>query len=339
MGGKIWTTNEDEYLKNNWGKDSIANIALKLGRSKQSINKRATKHELMLTKEQLEKTTGIIRWTKDMEEYLIENYGKIPSETLAKTLGVKDGNTVRKKASTLGICKQLHTWNEKDLEYLKDSWGDTCIKTIAQTIGTTEESVRQKGYLLGLRNQLHETGNFITMRHVSEITGVGLRTVYSWVDNKKLKCRLLKLKQASRYRITLDDLTEFLRENPKLYNTNKCDITTIKSMLCKYKIHTDGSITIGELPKWFKDKMESDSKIAYRTEPKYWTLREEKMLVDELNKGETIKNISIKFNRSEDSIRGKLRKLKQRKYNPYLDGVSWGINNNVKKSNNNKSMF
>ena len=37
MGGKRWTTEELEYLRENWGNKSIATIAYTLGRSRNAV--------------------------------------------------------------------------------------------------------------------------------------------------------------------------------------------------------------------------------------------------------------------------------------------------------------
>ena len=41
MAGKRWTKEEEEYLKENWGRLKIESIAKKLGRSKRAVEARA----------------------------------------------------------------------------------------------------------------------------------------------------------------------------------------------------------------------------------------------------------------------------------------------------------
>jgi len=95
MVGKRWSDWEVEFLRENWGKLKIQEIAERLGRTGDTVKWKA-------------KTLGLPRlrreWTEEELKFLRENYGKLPDGEIAERLGRSKG-AVTFKALTLGLRK------------------------------------------------------------------------------------------------------------------------------------------------------------------------------------------------------------------------------------------
>jgi len=88
-----WSDEEIEFLKNNYGKMKIAEIAKALNKNVFTVKNKAIK--LGLRKKPP-------KWTQDEIEYLKSNYGKIPTTEIAEVLGRSVG-AIYSKANELGL--------------------------------------------------------------------------------------------------------------------------------------------------------------------------------------------------------------------------------------------
>ena len=87
--------------------------------------------------------------------YLCANYGKIPSEDIARHFGVS-APTVGIKARELGLSSKLrgwhaHEWTEEELEYLIEHFPTEAGCDIADHLGLSAPCVCNKAKDLGLK--------------------------------------------------------------------------------------------------------------------------------------------------------------------------------------------
>lgn len=101
-----WTKQDEIYLQQNYGKKSIKEIANYLGRSYDSVQRKAQRMHITMHKETKSKL-----WTQEEIDYLEKWYEKRGSEFIAKKLN-RTKYAVRKKAQALGynsyICADLY---------------------------------------------------------------------------------------------------------------------------------------------------------------------------------------------------------------------------------------
>lgn len=105
---KTWEESEEIFLVKFWGHLPPKEIGEKLGRTTQSINRKANRMSLRISDEQYEKNTGRIRWTKHRESYLIEHYNKKSISRIMKYLGATDCSAHLKVAGSKGNLQRPH---------------------------------------------------------------------------------------------------------------------------------------------------------------------------------------------------------------------------------------
>lgn len=88
---KLWTEENDNYLKENWGVLPTKELMKKLGRSKYAVETRAIK-TLKLAKK------TISYWSKEEDDYLKENVNKLSRDEIAKKVG----------RSVSGVVSRIH---------------------------------------------------------------------------------------------------------------------------------------------------------------------------------------------------------------------------------------
>ena len=244
-----------------------------------------------------------------MREHLIKSYNKTPLNVLAEELGIENTDTVRKQASLLGVATGYHEWTDYEEEYLRAKWGEMTIQNIARKLKLTYQAVLQKSNRMGLGNQIYSSGDWYPIPLVSEILGVKTRTVYNWRDSGKLEVSKFAVGKTYRYRVRYSEFMRFIEENQSRYDTRKCDMVAIRGMYQSFRM-TGDSFTVGKLPEWLTDKIASDNKKPKLQGPKSWTKKEERKLLRLKSEGVEVKNLHIHMNRTNDSVRGKLRELK-----------------------------
>lgn len=94
---KKWTEEELNYLRENWNRKKIQEIADSLGRTYDSIYMKARALDLGASKLESQR-----KWTEDDEEYLMENWGYLSIPTLAKNLS-RSENAIQQRAVRLGL--------------------------------------------------------------------------------------------------------------------------------------------------------------------------------------------------------------------------------------------
>ncbi|MCL2591482.1 MAG: hypothetical protein FWD67_11595 [Betaproteobacteria bacterium] len=94
------------------------------------------------------------RWTKQDDEYLIQNYGSYTAKQLMKTLGFPL-NTIYINVRKLGLNKKelglAKTWSKDDLKYLIDNYKTKPCSILADHFSVSEGTIYRKARELGLR--------------------------------------------------------------------------------------------------------------------------------------------------------------------------------------------
>jgi hypothetical protein len=101
-----------------------------------------------------------MKWTKEEEQFLIENYiNKTPAkcaEILNRTL-----SSIHHKASKLKLTKpnQAKLWTDKDEQFLKDNYSYNGPNYCAESLGRTYNSVHLKAAAMGLKCNIRSNMN------------------------------------------------------------------------------------------------------------------------------------------------------------------------------------
>lgn len=97
MKNKKWTSEEREYIKNNFGKMKVDDIAKKLQRTTSSVNQQV--YLMRKSGKNIIKANTCKKWTKEEEEKLKELYKTLIPPQIAKILGRTPGSIYTKIAS------------------------------------------------------------------------------------------------------------------------------------------------------------------------------------------------------------------------------------------------
>ncbi|MCX8074141.1 MAG: hypothetical protein N2749_00955 [Clostridia bacterium] len=200
--GKPWTEYELDYLKNNYNKIPVEDIAKHLKRSKKSIFEKAHKIELSESNNR--------PWTIDEENYLIKNYTIKSNIELSDYLN-RSMQSIRTKASKLNLKKEkrkkkkekeknifLKRWTKEEEEYIKKYYPSENISLISEKLGRSEMAIIKKANYLGVkRNKIwsEEEENTLkylyletdkTIDEISKILGRTKRSVSGKIHTMRL---------------------------------------------------------------------------------------------------------------------------------------------------------
>ena len=138
---RVWTNEEDEYLKKSFGIISYREIAEHLNCSVKTMTNRAKKLGIKLR--------TIKNWTFDDIEYLKENINKINISDIQKELNV-DYYQIMDKLDELGLKYISNRWTIEEEEKLKELAPKHYISEIAKLLNRTESSIINKAKKLGI---------------------------------------------------------------------------------------------------------------------------------------------------------------------------------------------
>lgn len=184
-------------------------------------------------------------------------------------------------------------WSQEELEYLEDSWGFVSLDTISKNLQRTKEAIRRKAWDLGLGPSRYADGLIYSPPQIAEILGKCVKDIYKLIDDGILKGRKRKLINERVYQVHIDDLMEFLRDNPDKWDSRKVP-----------------PYTFGIEPDWMKEKRIKD--MAIPKSYKKWTKDEEWELSYYVNQGYAMKDIASILGRSLNSIYRRTDELRKR---------------------------
>ena len=136
-----WSQSADDILRNSYGKESIASIANRVGRTEVAVAGRASKLGL--------RTRSF--WTPKDIQYLRKWYRKKSAVELAKLMS-RDVFSVRAKAKRLELTKRVpkKPWLQADLDFFRDNIQTMSHRDLAQRLNRTEWAIGQIASRMGL---------------------------------------------------------------------------------------------------------------------------------------------------------------------------------------------
>lgn len=318
---RSWTEQEIKYLTDNWDKLVPAQIMESLGRTKDSIMRKARRLGLNVNKNEGDKLKR--KWREEEDNFIIENYKLLSVGEISAQLK-RTVSAIRKRALALGVTRELKRWSAEEMEYLNENWGILNLDVIAKKLNRSRNSVLLKAHKMSLREQIAANGIYLTPNDISSILGINIRTIYSWIWNGSIGYRKFKVGKKKKYQIAVEDLCEFIEKHQEKWNSQKADIMQIKSYYTSYFISRNNTLTIrGEMPKWMTEKIRRD-KEGFRELLKPWTTKEEMELLQMVEQKYAYKDICINLDRSIESVKAKFHLL-------YKQKMGKAVNNNVKR--------
>lgn len=161
---RFWTTEEDNYIRENYGKFPAKDIAEKLNRQYHAVRTRASDLNVPIyypenksVKSKISHIENIevlntTRWTKEEDNFLIENYHKFSAKELSEKLS-RGYDATKKRAKTLKITnKPSDVWTDAEIEILKNEYGKISYEELLKKYNwnRTEVSIEHKVNKLGL---------------------------------------------------------------------------------------------------------------------------------------------------------------------------------------------
>lgn len=145
---KQWTSEDEQYLRDNYDKCTVEDIASYLKRTPHAVRSKAKKMNM-----HREKTANPSLWKEEEEEYLKKYYLNTSAAEIGKKLG-KTATAVKKKAGKLGLKPEkregFNPWKAKEIAYLVKNYQSLGLKKITKTLKRTRSSVLHKAISLGL---------------------------------------------------------------------------------------------------------------------------------------------------------------------------------------------
>ena len=139
MNVRIWTEEEDKYIKENVNVLSYTAISKHLGCSISTVQDRAEKLGIKLERKK------VPNWTKEEEELLIKYSKEYLTDEIAKRLN-RSYLSVQKKAIKLGV--ELHStkdpWDQEKIKYLKENINKLSINKISKYLGLSTNQIKKK---------------------------------------------------------------------------------------------------------------------------------------------------------------------------------------------------
>ncbi|MBE6152454.1 MAG: hypothetical protein E7165_04000 [Firmicutes bacterium] len=263
MNQRIWTQEQDNYIKENFGKVSFSEMENHMGCAITTIQRRAVFLGLDF------ETKSLRRWTKEEEELLREYSKKYVTKTIAKKLG-RSYLAVQKKAVKLGI--ELHSerdpWKKWMIDYLKDNINKKPIGEIENMLGLSYRRILTKCKELGIeyrvetwtQEEIEILREYAPRCHYTELTKILPNRSVGAISAKAYELGIETISQHKK----LDDASiEYIKENwgkiPATQIARNLKISI--GMINRYKKELELPNT-GQQKKWTEEIIESLRKDA-----------------------------------------------------------------------------
>jgi Response regulator containing a CheY-like receiver domain and an HTH DNA-binding domain len=304
-----WTGDEIKYLYESWNNLSLNDVINYLGRSEDSIIRKARRLGLNVCK--MENELIKKKWSAQEDQLIREKY-KVLSPAEISNLLNRSVYAIKKRAAILGVTTKVSRWTEKEEEFLKEKWGIANIDTIARNINRSRNSVLLKAYQISLRDQVSANGLYFTPAEISEILNVNIRTLYTWMESGLLRYKKFRVGKKIKYQISVDNFCEFIEKNQNKWNACEADIELIRSYYVSYALLDEGNLAIKEeSTQWLEEKVTRD-KQEFKKLMRPWTTKEEQELISMFVEGFTSREICSKLGRTKASTKTKIYILKKK---------------------------
>lgn len=335
MNQRIWTQEEDEYIKNNFGKITFSEMSKKLDCAITTVQNRAIQLGF-----EIEKRTQK-RWTKEEIELLKTMAPTYLNKTIAKKLG-RSLQEVNKKARQLGIklIFRRPVWKKWKIKFLRENINKMSITQICRELDVDYYKVMDKLEELGI--EYHYESNKWTLEEeqlLIELSKYFYPKEISKILNRtegaiRTKAQKMGIEYAKTNHQFTEEELKYIKDNWTIIPVNQIarDLKVSRIMIQKqadlmnlpklgnnpYRKWTDKEIeelrilskekTRTELAKHFKTTNEAITSIAYHKNIKLidgkiiWT-EEDINLLREYAKTMSIIEIAEKMDRKTSSIR------------------------------------
>lgn len=192
-------------------------------------------------------------------------------------------------------------WTIEEDMTLEIHWGNYKVSTIAKKLGRSVRAIEHRAVALGLGGMIGGSGH-LGVPDVVDMLGVNKSTVWKWIKTGGLKARKVILKKKGFYIITMEDLINWLRENPKRWHSGKMEVGCLGLEV--------------EKEEWLIEKRKADSKTKRKREA--YTPSEDRKILELYLKGLNAKQIAEEVNRPYEGVKHRIIKIRNENENvPY----------------------
>ena len=337
MRKREWTEEEDNYIKDNFGNISLAEMARRFNCQIGTVQNRIEALGLELERKKID------RWTKEEENLLREYSEKYITKTIAKKLG-RSYLSVQKKAIKLGI--KLHSekdpWKKWMIDYLKDNINKKSIGEIENVLGISYYRILTKCKELNIEyikekwteEEIKILKEYADKCHYTELVKVLPNRSIGAITSKAYELGIQIISQNKKLN---DEEIKFIKDNWGILTVSEISrqLKVTLGVIYRYK-KTLNLPNIGQKKKWtdkmierlrkdaktkniewlahkYKTSKRQISNIASRynikliDSKKIWTDEMNKKLIDLFNLGLNASEISTKMNIKASTIRVKLK--------------------------------
>lgn len=259
-----------------------------------------------------------VPWTDDEEAVLRLWYGRCSRADLAERLPGRTVPSISNRAGRLGLRGDKGPdWSEEEIFCLRELFWAQTPQAIAKRLGRTINAVRVKAKKIGLRQRARPE---LTPNQISGLLNICPKQVLRWVRRRLLSARCAPTFERRIWLIRRDDLIEFLRAHPELWDARRCPNVHLELGL-RASRPVDIMATLGhdeahgrlgrqDRPVWLRDKLADD--IARGRARKRWTPAEDTRLRDLLRLGVGYREIGGRLGRTEAAVDHRVRQLGRR---------------------------
>ncbi|MFI8657545.1 hypothetical protein [Priestia megaterium] len=288
---KLWTKEEDLFLKEQYGRMTFQRIGEHLNRSKESVNKRIIRLNLRSEDNCLRK-----KWTTEQDTFLIENIGIMNNHEIGKHLG-KSPSSVATRIKILKLTRKetLRRWTEQEDEYLLKYYGSKSLERISRRLQRSIPALESRLSRLGVYGVRAYTGK-IMVYELAKCLQVDVHTIYNWIRNNRLPYKMTRAR--TRNFIVIDVLAfwKWAEQNKKFLNFSKIPRHTL----------------IPE-PDWVNKQRKYDYYNRPKHENKKWTEEDDARLWYMFyEEGRTQQEIGQLIGRSRYGVQRRLNRLRKR---------------------------
>ena len=288
---KPFTEEEDQYLRNHYGKKTIKELCEDLNRTKHSVNNRIARLDLR-------KETRIRSyWTEEEDSFLKEHVSSMTMKEIAEELG-KTSNSVNSRIRTLGLREEpiCRRWTEEEDEFILKYYGIRPVEWLSCKLKRTSEAIESRMTKISCGGARGNT-QYITSYELAREVGVDVHTVYRWVENHQLKNETIKTNNAEFMAFDVVVFWKWAENNKELINFNKIE----KNALLPE-------------PAWVDEQRKLDFYNRPQKEKQVWTKEEDERLWHLFyQQGMTQKEIGELMGRSTNGIQRRLSRIRKQK--------------------------
>lgn len=203
---RLWTKEDDEYLRQNYSNGSLKEIAEYLGRSISACMHRAGK-------------IGVRRatnnWTEEEDTFLKLNYFTMSAKEIAEYLGRTERTCMHRAANVLKLRKVSMVWSKEEDEYLRQNYPTGSLKEIAEHLGRTEKACKGRAIKIGVRRATNDWTKEEDVFLMQNYSTMSLEKIAEHLERSRDECK--RRVRAFGLRKRNDKWTkeedEFLRQN------------------------------------------------------------------------------------------------------------------------------